>query len=124
MRSEVPITAISVGAYTVPTATPESDGTLEWHATTLVLVEAQAGGRTGIGYSYADTATARLVDEVLRDAVVGRDALAVPGCWDAMVHAIRNLGRPGIVSMADHVSVYNRTRRHDLDGPVTRRRIR
>ena len=24
----------------------------------------------------------------------------VPGCWEAMVHAIRNLGRPGIASMA------------------------
>jgi L-alanine-DL-glutamate epimerase-like enolase superfamily enzyme len=100
MRTEVPISAISVGAYTVPTATPESDGTLAWNATTLVLVEAKAGNSTGIGYSYADTATARLVDEVLRKAVEGRDALAIPACWDAMVHAIRNLGRPGIVSMA------------------------
>jgi L-alanine-DL-glutamate epimerase-like enolase superfamily enzyme len=100
MRSAVPISGISVGAYTVPTATPESDGTLAWTATTLVLVEARAGDATGIGYSYADTATARLVDQVLRDAVVGRDALGVTACWDAMVHVIRNLGRPGIVSMA------------------------
>jgi L-alanine-DL-glutamate epimerase-like enolase superfamily enzyme len=100
MRSEVPIRSISVGAYTVPTATPESDGTLAWNATTLVLVEAQAGHATGLGYSYADTATARLVDEVLRKAVEGRDAMAVTASWDAMVHAIRNLGRPGIVSMA------------------------
>lgn len=26
--------------------------------------------------------------------------MAVPGTWAAMVHAIRNLGRPGIISMA------------------------
>ena len=32
--------------------------------------------------------------------VRGRDAMAVPGSWSAMVAAIRNLGRPGIASMA------------------------
>jgi L-alanine-DL-glutamate epimerase-like enolase superfamily enzyme len=100
MRGAVPISGVTVGAYVVPTARPESDGTLEWHATTLVLVEARAGDATGLGYSYADTATARLVHDVLRNVVVGRDALAVTASWDAMVHAIRNLGRPGIVSMA------------------------
>ncbi len=34
------------------------------------------------------------------EAVVGRDAMAIPASWAAMVHAIRNLGRPGIASMA------------------------
>ena len=99
-RHEAPIARLSVGAYTVPTATPESDGTLEWHATTLVLVEVTAADVTGVGFSYADTATARLVHDLLRDVVVGRDALAVADCWGAMVRAIRNLGRPGIASMA------------------------
>jgi L-alanine-DL-glutamate epimerase-like enolase superfamily enzyme len=32
--------------------------------------------------------------------VEGRDAMAVSGAWQAMVHDIRNLGRPGICSMA------------------------
>ena len=69
-------------------------------ATTLVLVEVTAADVTGVGYSYADTATARLVHDLLRDVVVGRDALAVADRWGAMVRAIRNLGRPGIASMA------------------------
>ena len=99
-RHEASIARLSMGAYTVPTATPESDGTLEWHATTLVLVEVTAADVTGVGFSYADMATARLVHDLLRDVVVGRTPLAVADCWGAMVRAIRNLGRPGIASMA------------------------
>ena len=55
--STAPIERIKVSAFTIPTDAPESDGTLAWNSTTLVLVEAQAGGSTGIGYSYANTAT-------------------------------------------------------------------
>jgi hypothetical protein len=43
----------SVAAYTVPTDFPESDGTLERDKTTLVLVNASAGDKVGIGYTYA-----------------------------------------------------------------------
>ena len=97
---DVPIDDVSVGAYLIPTEGPESDGTLEWHHTTLVVVEASAGGQRGLGYSYADLGTANLIQEMLVDAVVGQDAMAVPDCWLAMVETIRNLGRPGIASMA------------------------
>jgi len=91
---------VDVSVFRVPTDAPEADGTFAWEATTLVLVEAAAGGKTGLGYSYADTATAALVRDSLVDVVVGRDAMAVPGSWAALVHAIRNLGRPGVASMA------------------------
>ena len=94
------IDRVEVSAYRVPTDAPESDGTIAWDHTTLVLVEATAGGMTGLGYSYADPATASLVRESLAEVVRGRDAMAVPGAWSAMVEAIRNLGRPGIASMA------------------------
>ncbi|HYK85495.1 MAG TPA: enolase C-terminal domain-like protein [Ktedonobacteraceae bacterium] len=96
----VAIERLDVSAYTVPTDSPESDGTIKWDKTTLVLVEATAGGKRGLGYTYADLATARVIKELLADIVVGRDAMAVPGTWLAMVEAIRNLGRPGICSMA------------------------
>lgn len=96
----VAIERLDVSAYTVPTDFPESDGTITWDKTTIVLVEATAGGKRSVGYSYADTATARLINELLKDIVVGQDALAVPGIWKQMVHAIRNLGRAGICSMA------------------------
>jgi L-alanine-DL-glutamate epimerase-like enolase superfamily enzyme len=99
-HSGPPIQTLKVSAFKIPTDSPESDGTLEWDATTLVLVEAQAAGMTGIGYSYADSATATLIRDKLLDIVRGRDAMAVPAHWMAMVRAIRNLGRPGIASMA------------------------
>jgi L-alanine-DL-glutamate epimerase-like enolase superfamily enzyme len=91
---------IAVSCYTVPTETPESDGTLSWTETTLVLVEAQAGGEKGIGYSYADVATGKLVESLLSDVVKGKNAFDVPAAHISMVRKIRNLGRPGIASMA------------------------
>lgn len=36
------INDLRVSAFTIPTETPEQDGTIEWNATTLVLVEAEA----------------------------------------------------------------------------------
>jgi len=99
-RVAAPITRIAASAYTIPTDAPESDGTLEWRATTLVLVEAEAGGATGIGFSYANRATAALVADTLVRVVERRDAFDIAGTWQAMVAAIRNLGRPGVSSMA------------------------
>jgi L-alanine-DL-glutamate epimerase-like enolase superfamily enzyme len=96
----VPLEQIDVAVYRIPTATPEADGTFAWDATTMVLVEARAAGMTGIGYTYADAATGRLIEDTLADVVCGRNVLDVPACWAAMVHQIRNLGRPGISSMA------------------------
>jgi L-alanine-DL-glutamate epimerase-like enolase superfamily enzyme len=94
------IERIDVSAYKVPTDGPESDGTFAWDHTTVVLVEATALGKTGLGYTYADTATAEMIRGELSRVVLGRDAMAVPGAWSAMVAAVRNLGRPGVASMA------------------------
>ncbi len=65
-----------------------------------MLVEIRAGNEQGIGYSYADSATATLIRDKLADVIVGRDVTAIPECWSAMIHSIRNLGQPGIASMA------------------------
>ncbi len=100
MRAAAPIQRITPSIYRVPTDAPESDGTFEWTATTMVLVEAAAGGHTGIGYTYADGAAAAFVANVLAPAVVGLDAMDVRRAWNAMVHALRNNGRPGIASTA------------------------
>ena len=96
----VPIQRIDVSAYSVPTDGAESDGTLEWNSTTLVLVEIEAGGKRGVGYGYADTSTACLIRDRLAALVQGRDGLAGRSIWVAMMQSMRNLGRPGIVSMA------------------------
>jgi len=99
-RVAVPVESIHVSAYRIPTDAPESDGTLEWSSTTLVLVEARAGATRGLGMTYADKSTATLVHDRLAQLVKGRDAMDVAGSWHAMVGSIRNLGRPGIASMA------------------------
>ncbi|MGE5594801.1 MAG: enolase C-terminal domain-like protein [Hyphomicrobiales bacterium] len=95
-----PVERLDVAAYVIPTDAPEADGTFAWRETTLVTVTLRAGGETGFGYSYADVATARLIATALRDAVTGADAMDIPAAWTTMVHRIRNLGRPGIASMA------------------------
>jgi len=94
------IEKIEISCYAVPTETPESDGTLKWDKTTLVLVEATAGGKRGIGFSYADVATGRLIESLLAKTVKGMNAFDVPAAHAAMLHQIRNLGRPGVASMA------------------------
>lgn len=89
-----------MSAYTIPTDYPESDGTIEWNKTTLVLVELKAGDITGLGYTYADVSTAKLIDSLLGKIVEGRDPMDIPGSWLAMKQAVRNLGSPGIGAMA------------------------
>jgi L-alanine-DL-glutamate epimerase-like enolase superfamily enzyme len=99
-RTEVPLERIDVSLYKVPTDFPESDGTLEWLSTTVVVVEAYGGDERGIGYTYGSSAVAALIKDLLIDKVEGLDAMDVPRAWHEMVGAIRNQGRPGIGSMA------------------------
>ena len=55
-RSDWKVERIEVAAYRIPTAGPESDGTLEWDATTMVAVHLQAADAKGFGYSYTHEA--------------------------------------------------------------------
>lgn len=94
------IAGLKVSAYTVPTDEPESDGTLEWTSTTLILVELDAGGATGVGYTYADASTASFIDRVLRPVVMGHIAFDIQRLSQAMTVAIRNEGNRGMACMA------------------------
>lgn len=98
--SAVPVKKIHVEYFKIPTETPESDGTLAWNNTGLVLVSISAGNETGLGYSYADLSTALFIHEHLSPLIEGKNAFDIPGCLATMYHNIRNLGRPGITSMA------------------------
>lgn len=99
-RAEVPVDELEVDAYTIPTDAPEADGTLAWDATTIVVVHAHGAGKCGLGYTYADVSTAKLIASKLAGIVHGCDAMAPQAAWAAMVEQTRNLGRPGITSMA------------------------
>ncbi|PRX45892.1 L-alanine-DL-glutamate epimerase-like enolase superfamily enzyme [Prauserella shujinwangii] len=103
MSDVIEVEDIDVHAFTVPTDGPdglEADGTLVWDSTTMVLVRAHAGGRTGIGYTYGDIAVATLVESKLASVVRGGDALAPAALWHRMFAALRNAGRPGAGAMA------------------------
>jgi L-alanine-DL-glutamate epimerase-like enolase superfamily enzyme len=99
-RVEAAVERLEVAAYTIPTEEPESDGTLEWEATTIVVVHAEAGGERGLGYTYGHVSAASIVGDLLAEAVHGIDAFAVGAAWHAMVDAVRNAGRPGIAAGA------------------------
>jgi L-alanine-DL-glutamate epimerase-like enolase superfamily enzyme len=100
-RAEVvEVSGLEVSAYEIPTDEPESDGTLEWDSTSLVVVEASAGDEVGIGFTYGDAAVATLISSKLADVVDGADALAPPAAWTRMRAALRNIGREGVGSMA------------------------
>jgi hypothetical protein len=62
MFSEALITASKVSIYTVPTDAPEADGTFAWDSTTMVLVQLEAAGKTGLGYTYADASAGKLIE--------------------------------------------------------------
>lgn len=95
------IEELTVAAYTVPTeGGAESDGTLVWDATTMVVVEVAAGGARGLGYSYTHAAAAALIADLLRPLVVGGDALSPAAAFAGMRRASRNLGQPGLASCA------------------------
>lgn len=100
VQPTVAIHGMTVGSYTVPTDSPESDGTASWDKTTIVIVELSAAGELGMGYTYADPATAMLIDHELRHVVMGADPMSPQAVYMAMWQRIRNLGRPGICSMA------------------------
>lgn len=99
-RDKLAIDRFEVASYNVPTDSPESDGTLEWDHTNIVIVTLHAGGHQGLGYTYADSATVALLNHALRSVVMGMDPLSPSAAYMAMWQRIRNLGRPGVCSMA------------------------
>jgi L-alanine-DL-glutamate epimerase-like enolase superfamily enzyme len=91
---------VRASAYVVPTDGHESDGTFAWDQTTVVLVELRAGGKIGIGWTYGARAAASVVRDELAHTVLERDAMGVPELYALMSDRVRNIGRPGVASMA------------------------
>jgi L-alanine-DL-glutamate epimerase-like enolase superfamily enzyme len=95
------VVGLDVSAYEVPTDRPEADGTLEWTSISGVVVEAiTRSGVRGIGYTVGDRSVASVISGHLAEAVRGLDIRATTAAWERMRRALRNLGRPGIGSMA------------------------
>ncbi len=99
-RVACPVERVTVRAYRIPTEGPESDGTLEWDATTMTYVEVAAAGEVGIGYTYGDAACATLVRSTLASVLEGKDALQTAALHGTLAAKVRNDGITGIASMA------------------------
>ena len=95
-----PIKSGSVSLYTIPTDSPEADGTFEWTSTTMVLVQLECGATHALGYTYADRGTAVLAHKLLNEIVIGSDPYYHAATLQKMLRAIRNLGETGIAMMA------------------------
>jgi L-alanine-DL-glutamate epimerase-like enolase superfamily enzyme len=100
MSCEAALTRVSAAAYEIPTDAPEADGTLEWDRTVLVVVEIEAGGQTGLGYTYADESIVQLIQGRLGSVISGHSAFDIPAANKALWRSIRNLGRSGLVATA------------------------
>ncbi|GAA2062867.1 enolase C-terminal domain-like protein [Streptomyces cheonanensis] len=94
---------VETHAFRVPVDGPggiEQDGTLDWSATTLVLVRVWSAGTAGLGYTYGDRSVAAFLESTLAEAVRGADALAPAALWQRCDGLLRNAGRPGAGAMA------------------------
>jgi L-alanine-DL-glutamate epimerase-like enolase superfamily enzyme len=94
------IERVDARAFTIPTERVESDGTLEWSSTTLVVVRVRTTSGEGLGYSYADASAVDVVRRVLGPAIGGADARCTELHWLNMQRAVRNIGRRGIAAYA------------------------
>jgi hypothetical protein len=101
--AETAVSRLDVSVYTVPTDTPESDGTFESDSTTLILVEAHAGDCIGLGWTYGAPATAKLIKVSRSAGTATRPALArrlwagagcsAGGVWLIVMRAFRRRAR-------------------------------
>lgn len=98
--ANLPIRNVEARAFMIPTDRPEADGTLSWNKTTLIVVNVTAGDIEGIGYTYADAAIVRLINNTLADIAIGSDATNTGAVTDALWASVRNLGRRGLAAYA------------------------
>ncbi len=98
--SEIKLKRVTASSYTVPTEKKESDGTLAWDSTTMVIVKAEGGGETGLGYSYTQRSVAQLINEKLAPLVHNENPMDISALWRIMVAECRNYGDSSLVMMA------------------------
>ena len=91
---------VQVDVFRFPTPGPEADGTLEWDATTAVTVRVNAGGATGLGWTYSSPAAATVISSHFTPLLKGRPAQDVTAAWAAMQAKSRNFGIGGLAMQA------------------------
>jgi L-alanine-DL-glutamate epimerase-like enolase superfamily enzyme len=95
------IDSVEVRSYSVPTSTEEeSDGTLVWGCTTLVVVQLRCGTHTGLGYTYCHPAAGQIIESKLAGILTAVDPLMPETAWAQMQMQSRQMGHAGIAAMA------------------------
>ena len=100
MQADATIRSGTARAYTIPTDTPEADGTFAWTSTTLVIVELHAAAYSGIGYTYAHPTAASVARELIEKHCLYQDSFDTNGIFAAMRTSQRNYGSEGIGATA------------------------
>jgi L-alanine-DL-glutamate epimerase-like enolase superfamily enzyme len=122
MRGEMPITRVHAAAFRVPTDGPEADGTLAWDSTVIIVVNVEAGGMAGLGYTYGAPEAASLINATLAPMLAGEDVWDIPSSHRCMRRQVRNMGASGIAATAISavdVALWDRKARL-LDLPLAR----
>ena len=96
---------ITADAFVIPTAfggreRPESDGTIAWSDTGLIVVHLTAGGESGMGFTFAPSAALAIVGDLLWPAIEGMDARDTERIFWSMARAVRNAGWRGLCAGA------------------------
>jgi L-alanine-DL-glutamate epimerase-like enolase superfamily enzyme len=94
------IEKVTCGVFTFPTPYPEADGTVQWDSTTAVTVQLESSGCVGLGWTYSSSAARTVIEDKLSSVLQGRPADELPGGYEDMRRACRNLGTPGLVMQA------------------------
>lgn len=94
------VTTVRAAAYEVPLPQPETDGTLAWSATTVVVATVEAAGQAGMGWTYGPSAIKTVIGDLLAPAVTGLDPTDVGRAHLRMRRAGRNAPTPGLTSYA------------------------
>lgn len=100
MTSQCTVRRGQVASYTIPTDSPEADGTFAWSSTTMVVVELECGDVRGVGYTYSHRATAVVARELIDKCVVGADVCDTNRVFAHMRKIERNYGTQGIAACA------------------------
>lgn len=100
MNELPPICAIEVDCADVPTRRPESDGTIAWTSTTIIIVRLRTEEHLGLGWTYGDATVTDLIGRTLGPRLIGHAVAGVNAPWRQMIDVVRNLGRPGLAAHA------------------------
>ena len=99
-RDTAPISAVRAHAYKIPTDAPEADGTFEWTSTTLVVVDIEADGCSGFGYTYTDASATALIRDTLAPVLLHEHAGSLAALTQRLWRRVRNIGRSGLCANA------------------------